>query len=257
MQWDLPNYQIFSKKYLVDKAKQLKKISEHLGVKSKLRYHMGDARSDLLSLSSKNKTYGMIALATHARKGLGRIFLGSVAEEVIRHSRIPVLVCGPKTKSFDEKALSSKKLKILVATDLLNSSLRAENYSQVLAKNFGAEIVLVYCLYEGFHPVLQTAFSVPNRSKEIEQFYNQEVKFAEKRLDAKKRKLEKLGFKVTAKIDRTNLAASTAILSEIEKSSPDFVVLGTHGRNLFIGALLGSSARRVVLESPIPVITVR
>lgn len=34
----------------------------------------------------------LIVMATHARSGLRRLFLGSVAEDVIRHAGIPVLV---------------------------------------------------------------------------------------------------------------------------------------------------------------------
>lgn len=36
-----------------------------------------------------------IALATHGRSGLRRLLLGSVAEQVIRHSHVPVVVYPP------------------------------------------------------------------------------------------------------------------------------------------------------------------
>jgi nucleotide-binding universal stress UspA family protein len=36
-----------------------------------------------------------IAMATHGRSGLRRMLLGSVAEQVIRHSHVPVLVYPP------------------------------------------------------------------------------------------------------------------------------------------------------------------
>ena len=36
-----------------------------------------------------------IAMATHGRSGLRRLLLGSVAEQVIRHSRVPVIVYPP------------------------------------------------------------------------------------------------------------------------------------------------------------------
>jgi len=38
----------------------------------------------------------IIVIATHGRKGLGRAFLGSVADEVIRESRLPILVMRPQ-----------------------------------------------------------------------------------------------------------------------------------------------------------------
>ena len=34
----------------------------------------------------------MIVVGTHSRTGLGRLFMGSVAEHVVRHSYVPVLV---------------------------------------------------------------------------------------------------------------------------------------------------------------------
>jgi len=37
----------------------------------------------------------LIALATHGRSGLGRVILGSVADYVIRHSDLPVLLIHP------------------------------------------------------------------------------------------------------------------------------------------------------------------
>jgi nucleotide-binding universal stress UspA family protein len=40
----------------------------------------------------------LIALQTHARRGLARLALGSVADKVLRGADIPVLICHPKTK---------------------------------------------------------------------------------------------------------------------------------------------------------------
>jgi nucleotide-binding universal stress UspA family protein len=40
----------------------------------------------------EEKSMDLIALETHGRKGLSRLFLGSVADKVIRGSRVPVLV---------------------------------------------------------------------------------------------------------------------------------------------------------------------
>jgi len=44
------------------------------------------------------KTVDLIALATHGRKGLKRLFVGSVADKLIRGSPVPVLVYRPKEK---------------------------------------------------------------------------------------------------------------------------------------------------------------
>ncbi len=49
----------------------------------------------ILQLARTHKA-DMIVMGTHGRKGLGHLLLGSVAENVVRHSLIPVLVIPSK-----------------------------------------------------------------------------------------------------------------------------------------------------------------
>lgn len=48
---------------------------------------------------SKEKKIDIIVIATHGRTGILHTLLGSVAEKVIRYSKIPVLVTTPSSKS--------------------------------------------------------------------------------------------------------------------------------------------------------------
>ena len=56
-----------------------------------LRGSAGDA---IISYS-KNEPVDLIAIATHGRSGLGRAIFGSVADFVLRHAGLPVLVIKP------------------------------------------------------------------------------------------------------------------------------------------------------------------
>ena len=38
----------------------------------------------------------LLVAGTHGRRGLSRVFLGSVAEAIVRHAQAPVLVVGPR-----------------------------------------------------------------------------------------------------------------------------------------------------------------
>ena len=42
--------------------------------------------------TAKARNCDLIAMASHGRRGLGRLFLGSVTSEVVAHSSVPVLV---------------------------------------------------------------------------------------------------------------------------------------------------------------------
>lgn len=51
----------------------------------------GDAASEIIDLAAKTAN-SLIAMSTHGRSGIGRWLLGSVAEKVLQHSHVPVLL---------------------------------------------------------------------------------------------------------------------------------------------------------------------
>jgi nucleotide-binding universal stress UspA family protein len=54
----------------------------------------GDPAAEIVRLAEHDKA-GLILMATHGRTGLAHVFLGSVAEKVVRTSHIPVLTVKP------------------------------------------------------------------------------------------------------------------------------------------------------------------
>lgn len=54
----------------------------------------GDAVDEILRIANENGV-GLICIGTHGRQGLARLFIGSVAEGVLRRSEVPVLVVRP------------------------------------------------------------------------------------------------------------------------------------------------------------------
>jgi len=71
-------------------------------IKGKARYQvevlMGDAGVEILQ-AAKRRGANLIVMATHGRKGLRRLVLGSVAEHVVREASCPVLTVKPKRLS--------------------------------------------------------------------------------------------------------------------------------------------------------------
>ena len=63
----------------------------------------GNASQQILRIAEEHHC-DLIILGTHGRTGLSRVLLGSVAEDVIRHSRFPVLTL--KTPTLLEPAAS-------------------------------------------------------------------------------------------------------------------------------------------------------
>ncbi len=252
-----PNFQLLFEQYRTNQMSALKSHAKSIAVPVKPRFVFGDPVAELLKIGSRKQRPELIAMATHGRKGLRRIILGSVTEDVIRNSRTPVMTVGPKMATGNGAAIVAGSCHIVVGTDLTRSSRRAEDYALRLAKRLNAKVTLVHCLIEGVHPVLQTAFQMPRRSPELVGLYRKLRSQALKGLNHRKKSFEKAGLTVATRLEEKDPAASGTILSAIKKSGADLAVIGTHGRNLLEGSFLGSSARRVILESPVPVITVR
>ncbi len=81
--------------HLSESVKKIKKIRD-VEIVSAIR--KGIDYEEIIKYS-KEKKIDIIVIATHGRTGLIHTLLGSVAEKVIRYSKIPVLVTTPRSKS--------------------------------------------------------------------------------------------------------------------------------------------------------------
>ncbi|MBI3129059.1 MAG: universal stress protein [Candidatus Tectomicrobia bacterium] len=63
--------------------------------KAEKRLEWGEPAAKIAQIAQEG-SFDLIVMATHGRTGLSRLFLGSVAERVIRHAPCPVLSFRPK-----------------------------------------------------------------------------------------------------------------------------------------------------------------
>jgi nucleotide-binding universal stress UspA family protein len=68
---------------------EVRQRAEAAGIKLQTMVREGRPAEELCTVA---KADDLIVVATHGRRGLGRILLGSVAENVVRHAPCPVLV---------------------------------------------------------------------------------------------------------------------------------------------------------------------
>jgi nucleotide-binding universal stress UspA family protein len=72
-----------------------KTACEAKGLKVTTAVGEGDAVDEIVRLADENGA-GLICIGTHGRQGLARLFVGSVAEGVLRRASVPVLVIRPR-----------------------------------------------------------------------------------------------------------------------------------------------------------------
>lgn len=75
-----------------------KAAAQKSGLKATTTLGEGDAVDEILRVSGESSA-GLICIGTHGRQGLVRLFIGSVAEGVLRRSDVPVLVVRPTVQA--------------------------------------------------------------------------------------------------------------------------------------------------------------
>jgi nucleotide-binding universal stress UspA family protein len=100
----------------------------------------------------------LLVLGTHGRTGLGRLIMGSIAEELFRQTRCPVLTVGPRIPapqvlvSRHHPGLPPMQVKfrqILYATDLKPDAAPGASYAVALSREFQARLTLLHVI-DGF-----------------------------------------------------------------------------------------------------------
>jgi len=145
--------------------------------------------------------------------------------------------------------------KIVAPTDFSPASALALDAAALLAKQFGAEVHLLYV----YDPALLSplyvvpgaaALSAPTREpREFEDGVLRELKrLRDDRLEG------------VAKVElavKQHTSAAQGICAYAGEVGADLVVLSTHGRTGLAHLLIGSVAERVVRHAPCPVLTMR
>lgn len=71
---------------------EVKKAAEQQGVKTKAITVKSDVVSDGIIAAAKKHKCDLIVMASHGRRGVKRLLLGSETQQVLTHSHIPVLI---------------------------------------------------------------------------------------------------------------------------------------------------------------------
>lgn len=214
----------------------------------------GSPAEQILQKTRSRPSPELIIMGTRGRRGVGRLLIGSVAEEVVRHSRRPVMVLGPAVWEQKQALLNRKKLSILVPTDLSRNSRAAEGYALSLAERIGAGVTLFHCLWDSINAVLVTSAYSGMSAFDIDQIITASRTDA---IDALKRKrafFRKQGVPCEYRIEENAVTSSCRVFRESEGHS--LVVMGTHGRNIVLESFFGSTARETILHAGAPVIVV-
>ncbi len=189
----------------------------------------------------------LIVMGTHGRRGPARLFFGSVAEEVVRFARCPVMT----SRELAEPRPVTAIRKILVPVDFSPHSRAALAHARHLAARYEADLQLLHVVdlppYPYFYLPL-AGFDEPRRITELEKRSGEALERLAREASGPEVKCEK--FVVSGR-------PASRIASFAAEYESDLVVLATHGLSGIERLLLGSTSEEVVRTVPIPVFLVK
>lgn len=207
-----------------------------------IRIESGAADSAILRVAEEVHAT-LVVTASRGLSGIVRLLLGSVAERIVRYAHCSVYIARPQAKTN----------KILVATDLSDSSLPAVSAAADLAKKNSAELLVLFALDVMPSPAM--GLTVPFGGVPIvppPELVEQMRAGARAGLDAI---VERLGVKAETRVIEGDAAAT--IIRTAETFGADLVVIGTHGRTGIARVALGSVAEKVARSAHASVLVVR
>jgi nucleotide-binding universal stress UspA family protein len=235
------------------------RVLDVTGMRVKARFFEGDTAGTVARVAS-NTEVDMVVMTTHARGPFGRLWLGSVADELIRHLPMPLFLVPPREglAELDADRFIRQVLLPLDGTALAEQMLKP---ALALGKLMNSD----YTLLRVIRPIL--TFSFPLQGSEL----GAEAESMMSRVKAIQTDLRKEAYAylehVVRKCNSGALAAKimvaedeqpgVAILRTADETGADLIALETHGRRGLSRLLMGSVADKVVRGAKVPVLVQR
>jgi nucleotide-binding universal stress UspA family protein len=216
-----------------------------------LRRFASDSRADL------------VVMTTHGRGPLGRFWLGSVADELVRVLPMPLLLVRPADTVSDaaQFGIEPPLKKILIPLDGSKLAEQMIDRAVELGRLTGAAFTLLGVI----KPVPDVAFPTGSASldAEVQNMIKQMDALQEKQraemsiyLEGVARPLREEGLCVGTKV-AIGERPGVSILREATPPAVDLVALETHGRRGLSRLILGSVADKVIRGAAVPVLVHR
>lgn len=208
----------------------------------------GENVADELAAYAERVLPDMVVMTTHGHSGVSRLWLGSVADAMIRHTHLPILVIHPERPGgVPAEVLSFRH--ILVPLDGSGLAEAILSPAVDVARATGARITLAH--------IVSTRFVIGPRLVPVKPSDLEPALLASERyLEETAADLRRRGLDVDLVVEAAELPA-TAISVLAGSLGADLIAIATHGYGGVRRVLLGSVADKVLRTSPLPLLIMR
>ncbi|HET6447264.1 MAG TPA: universal stress protein, partial [candidate division Zixibacteria bacterium] len=231
----LPNIQTEppAERDIVDYERYLGQVSDELqksGITSESSVSVGEAAEEITARIQVGDI-DLLVLSTHGRTGVGRVLMGSVADQVIQRATIPMLLVRPFGKQKNEILLFEK---VLVALDGSAEAELSLPYAAAIGKRFNSNLLLLTVPAD-----LESSTHIASLQLYLDRVAET---FSELKLET----------------DTVVVGSDPGytIVEVAESENVDLIILATHGRGDRERFMIGSVADTVISHSHCPVFLV-
>jgi len=235
-----------------------KKVQDRLSVPVTIRNVDGDIAT-VIAEQADSLRVSWVVMTTHARGPMGRFWLGSVTDELIRTLPVPVVAVHPSERAPD--LANDRPVKhILVPLDGTPLAAHILEHAIPFGKAMKADYTLlrvVTAVYPSTVPAEPVTFGAiaTDMMDRIDKMHAELKKEAMDYLEGVADRLRKEGLKVQTRV-AIETQPGVAIL-ENAKPPIDMIAIETHGRSGLTRLLLGSVADKVIRGSTLPVLVAK
>ena len=213
---------------------------QEVGVAQTISNHADELHTDL------------IVLCAHGNGGLRDVLYGSIAQQVIRQSNVPVLFIRPDTAiDWDKKPIHE----ILLLLDGSKSHEVAIPVASYLAEKYQAKLCLLTVVPNSDSLAVREAITGRVSPRTTALTLDIGAQQAEAYLSKMAQELSNQGILATGRVLRGEVTSK--LIETISTEGIDLVVMATHGHNAIDAHWEGSLTPRFLPKTPVPVMLVR
>jgi nucleotide-binding universal stress UspA family protein len=210
----------------------------------------GTPAREILAYAAKAPA-DLIVMGTHGTSGFEHLVLGSVAENVLRRARCPVLTVPPDSAATGRLPFGH----VLCAMDFSDWSLAALEFAMTAALGSGAALTLVHVLEWPWPEPPPPVFDELPRAEALALAGYRRRRECEALARLEALRPDGLAPRFHARVSHGR--PYVEILRIAAEQPADLIVLGVHGRGFMDMALFGSTTNQVVRHATCPVLTLR
>lgn len=193
---------------------------------------------------AKDQDVDLIVMGTHGRHGLDHLINGSVAEQVVRKARCPVLTL----RDCEGTVHDSNAQRILVPVDFSDQTQAALAHARALARIYGARVDLLHVVEEA---VLTQVYGIELVSDAVNDVT------AGTRQALKDMMASGIGTLSGGAVYVVVGEPAQSIARFAEQIDADLIVIPSHGRTGLHRIVMGSVAESVIRTASCPVFTMK